>query len=81
MLTANNYGKYDTAEMTELAKYDAFLEAQKSILNELIDIRLDLMCGREENALRRVTRLVNELKTDIEISTKKEPNIAGNDNV
>ena len=69
---ANNYGKYNTEEMTELATQDPFVEAQKSMLNELIDIRLDLMTNRKENALRRVVRLINELDEDIEISTKKE---------
>lgn len=70
---ANNYGKYNTEEMTELATQDPFVEAQKSMLNELIDIRLDLMTNRKENALRRVVRLINELDEDIKISTKKEP--------
>lgn len=68
----NNYGKYNTEEMTELATQDPFVEAQKSMLNELIDIRLDLMTNRKENALRRVVRLINELDEDIKISTKKE---------
>lgn len=72
MPTVNNYGKYNTEEMTELAEQDPFVEAQKSMLNELIDIRLDLMTNRKENALRRVVRLINELDEDIKISTKKE---------
>lgn len=72
MPTVNNYGKYNTEEMTELATQDPFVEAQKSMLNELIDIRLDLMTNRKENALRRVVRLINELDEDIKISTKKE---------
>lgn len=72
MPTVNNYGKYSTEEMTELAEQDPFVEAQKSMLNELIEIRLDMMTNRQDNALRRVVRLINELDEDIKISTKKE---------
>ena len=68
---ANNYGKYNTEEMTELAEQDPFVEAQKSMLNELIDARVDLMTKHYDDAYRRITRLVNELSEDIKISTKK----------
>ena len=72
MPTVNNYGKYSTEEMTELAEQDPFIEAQKSMLNELIEIRLDMMTNRQDNALRRVVRLINELDEDIKKSTTKE---------
>ena len=64
---------------------DAFVEAQKSILNEVNLAIEELKKGLYENVYTRLTNLSDELTEDIRISTdtteetKKELNIATNE--
>lgn len=66
---------------------DAFVEAQKSILNEVNLAIEELKKGLYENIYTRLTNLSDELTEDIRISTdtteetKKELNIATNETV
>ena len=66
---------------------DAFVEAQKSILNEVNLAIEELKKGLYENVYTRLTNLSDELTEDIRISTdtteetKKELNIATNETV
>lgn len=56
--------------MLEKAK-DAFVECQKSIVNEINYARNELICGRYEEAYNILTNLFDELTTDIRISEGK----------
>lgn len=50
---------------------DAFVECQKSIVNEINYARNELICGRYEEAYNILTNLSDELTTDIRISESK----------
>ena len=50
---------------------DAFVECQKSVVNEINSARNELVCGRTEEAYSILTNLSAELTTDIRISEGK----------
>lgn len=50
---------------------DAFVECQKSVVNEINSARNELVCGRTEEAYNILTNLSAELTTDIRISEGK----------
>ena len=50
---------------------DAFVECQKSVVNEINSARNELVCGRTEEAYNILTNLSDELTTDIRISEGK----------
>ena len=50
---------------------DAFVECQKSVVNEINSARNELVCGRTEEAYNILTNLSAELTTDIRISEDK----------
>ena len=50
---------------------DAFVECQKSVVNEINSARNELVCGRTEEAYNILTNLSDELATDIRISEGK----------
>ena len=50
---------------------DAFVECQKSVVNEIDSARNELVCGRTEEAYNILTNLSAELTTDIRISEDK----------
>ena len=50
---------------------DAFVECQKSVVNEINLARNELVCGRPEEAYIILTNLSAELTTDIRISEDK----------
>lgn len=50
---------------------DAFVECQKSVVNEINLARNELVCGRAEEAYNILTNLSAELTTDIRISEGK----------
>lgn len=50
---------------------DAFVECQKSVVNEINSARNELICGRTEEAYNILTNLSAELTTDIRISEGK----------
>lgn len=50
---------------------DAFVECQKSVVNEINLARNELVCGRPEEAYLILTNLSDELTTDIRISEGK----------
>ena len=50
---------------------DAFVECQKSVVNEINLARNELVCGRTEEAYNILTNLSDELTTDIRISEGK----------
>ena len=50
---------------------DAFVECQKSVVNEIDSARNELVCGRTEEAYNILTNLSAELTTDIRISEGK----------
>lgn len=50
---------------------DAFVECQKSVVNEINFARNELISGRTEEAYNILTNLSDELTTDIRISESK----------
>lgn len=50
---------------------DAFVECQKSVVNEINFARNEMISGRTEEAYNILTNLSDELTTDIRISESK----------
>lgn len=64
-----NPDKLTTEELNEAIALQQreILEVKQSILNELIEARLDYMTNKKENTYRRIVKLINELSKDIKI--------------